>query len=172
MLNMHYKINLKKINLNPKYQLLNKDYEFFLTEMGENNSLYYALIPYIILMIIKPNKEKFQKIILNLKESINLIKYQNCWGILNTLFKCMYFDKIKNHISFKLDLLEGYENEKVDNITKEDNKNNKINNYNPYIENINNTSPYYFNIHKVSTKFKSLKEKEVENVIIKIRILK
>ena len=84
----------------------------------------------------------------------------------------MYFDKIKNHISFKLDLLEGYENEKVDDITKEDNKNNKINNYNPYIENINNTSPYYFNIHKVSTKFKSLKEKEVENVIIKIRILK
>ena len=169
MLNMHYKINLKKINLNPKYERLNKDYEFFLTEMGENNSLYYALIPYIILMIIKPNKEKFQKIILNLKESINLIKYQNCWGILNTLFKCMYFDKIKNHISFKLDLLEGYENEKVDDITKEDNKNNKINNYNPYIENINNTSPYYFNIHKVSTKFKSLKEKEVENVIIKYK---
>ena len=89
MQNMHYKITIKKINLNSKCNRLNTDYEFFLTKMGENNSLYYALIPYIILMLIKSNKQKFQKINLNLKESINLIKYKKCWGIINTLFKCM-----------------------------------------------------------------------------------
>ena len=130
MLEMYYKINLKKINLNSEYNIVNKNYEFFLTNIGENNSLYYALIPYIILMIIRQNKEKFQKITLNLKESINLIKYQKSCGIINTLFKCMSLDKMKNHISFKLDLLERDENEKVDDIIEEDIKikNNKINN--------------------------------------------
>ena len=107
MLNMYYKIPLKKINLNPKYQILNKNYEFFLTKIGENNSFYYALITYIILMIFgQKKKKKFQKIILNLKECINLIKFQKCWGIINTLFKCMSLDKMKNDISFKLYLLE------------------------------------------------------------------
>ena len=77
MLNMNQKINIKKINLNSKNNPINKDYEFFISKIEENNSLYYALIPYIILMVIRPNKEKFQKINLNLKESINLIKYIN-----------------------------------------------------------------------------------------------
>ena len=113
MLNMNQKINIKKINLNSKNNPINKNYEFFLSIIGENNSLYYALIPYIILMIIKSNKEKYQKIILNLKESINLIKYIKRWGILNTLFKCMSLDKMKNFISFNLDLLNDDENEKL-----------------------------------------------------------
>ena len=172
MLNMYYKISLKKINLNPKYNRLNKDYEFFLTRFEENNSLYYALIPYVILMLIKPNKEKFQKINLNLKESINLIKYKKSWGIINTLFKCMSFDTMKNHISFKLDLLDGDENEKADDNIEENikiNKINKINNYNPNIESMNNTSPNYFSIHKISSKNKSVREKEANNVIIKYK---
>jgi len=169
MQNMHYKITIKKINLNSKCNRLNTDYEFFLTKMGENNSLYYALIPYIILMLIKSNKQKFQKINLNLKESINLIKYKKCWGIINTLFKCMSFDKMKNHISFKLDLLEGDENEKADDIIEENLKINKIINYNPNIENMNNTSQSNFSIHKASSKNKSLREKEANNVVIKYK---
>ena len=169
MLNMHYKITLKKINLNQKYNRLNKDYEFFLTKIGENNSLYYGLIPYIILMIIRQNKKKFQKINLNLKNSINLNKYKKYWGIINTLFKCMYFDKMKNHISFKLDLLEGDDNEKPEDNIEDNIDINDINNNNPNKENMNNTNPSKFMIRKATSKNKSLREKETNNVVIKYK---
>ena len=111
-------------------------------------------------------KKKFQKIILNLKECINLIKFQKCWGIINTLFKCMSLDKMKNDISFKLDLLENDENEKTDDIEEE---RNKMNNNNQNIENINNTNLNYFNIQKVSTKNKSIREKQVNNILTRYK---
>ena len=167
MSNMYYKINLKKINLSHKYKRLNKDYEFFLTIFGEKNSLYYALIPYVIFVLLRQNKEKFQKINLNLKESINLIKYKNSWGIINTLFKCMSFDKMKNNISFKFDLLEGEQIEKADDNIGENIKINNINNYNTNIGYMSSTSQRNFNIHKVSSKIKNIREKEANNVVIK-----
>ena len=170
MSNMYYKINLKKINLSHKYKRLNKDYEFFLTIFGEKNSLYYALIPYVIFVLFRQNKEKFQKINLNLKESINLIKYKNSWGIINTLFKCMSFDKMKNNISFKFDLLEGEQIEKADDNIGENIKINNIDNINNYNTNIgymSSTSQRNFNIHKVSSKIKNIREKEANNVVIK-----
>ena len=89
MLNKYYKIPLKKIKLNKNYQVHNQNYEFFLTQIGEDNSLYYTFIPYTILIVFGEKIKKFQKINLNLKESINLVKLGKAWGIINTLFKCM-----------------------------------------------------------------------------------
>ena len=103
---------------------------------------------------------------MNLKESINLIKYIKRWGILNTLFKCMSLDKMKNFISFNLDLLNDDENEKTVDITKVI-KNNKLNDNNNL--NINNIIPSHFDIRKVSSRIKSLREKEENNVLIKYR---
>ena len=107
MLNKYYEIPLKKIKLNRNYKIKNKDYEFFMTQIGENHSLYYTFIPFIILTLFgeKDNK-KFQKINLSLKDSINIVKFGKNWGIINTLFKCMFIDKMTNKINFKFELLE------------------------------------------------------------------
>ena len=79
----------------------------------------------------------------------------------------MSLDKMKNFISFNLDLLNDDENEKTVDITKVI-KNNKLNNNNNNL-NINNIIPSHFDIHKVSSKIKSLREKEENNVLIKYR---
>ena len=124
MLNKYYKLPIKKINLNKKSQVQNNEYEFFISQIGENYSLYFTLIPFIILILFGDKDKKFQKINLSLKESINLVKYGKNWGIINTLFKCMFIDKMKFKIFFKLDLLEESKRELNNNFKGEDNKNN------------------------------------------------
>ena len=106
MLSKYNEIPIKKIQLNKKYRIKNKEYEFFMTQIGQNYSLFYTFIPFIVLILFGKREKKFQKINLNLKESINLFIFGKCWGIINTLLKCMFLDKMKNEIFFKLDLLE------------------------------------------------------------------
>ena len=124
MLNKYYEIGLKKIKLNKNYKVQNKDYEFFLTHIEDNYSKYYTFIPFIILIVFGKKNKKFQKINLNMKESINLVKFGKKWGMINTLFKCMFFDKTKDKIFFKFELLEDSDNELYKAITKRNNQNN------------------------------------------------
>ena len=156
MLNKFYGISLKKIKLNKNYKVHNKYYEFFLTEIGENYSLYYTFVPHVILIVFGEKYKKFQKIILSLKDSINLVKYEKDWGMINTLFKCMFFDKMKNKIFFKFELLEDDKIEIINSIKEENSKisnSQKIFNLNSEI-NLNNNF-----IKKVLTK-SSMREKE------------
>ena len=124
MLNKYYEIGLKKIKLNKNYKVQNKDYEFFLTYIEDNYSKYYTFIPFIILIVFGKKNKKFQKINLNMKESINLVKFGKKWGMINTLFKCMFFDKTKDKIFFKFELLEDNDNELYKAITERNNQNN------------------------------------------------
>ena len=124
MLNKYYEIGLKKIKLNKNYKVQNKDYEFFLTHIEDNYSKYYTFIPFIILIVFGKKNKKFQKINLNMKESINLVKFGKKWGMINTLFKCMFFDKTKDKTFFKFELLEDNDNELYKAITERNNQNN------------------------------------------------
>ena len=158
MLNKFYGISLKKIRLNKIYKVHNKYYDFFLTQIGENSSIYYTFIPHVILIVFGEKDKKFQKIILSLKDSINLVKYEKDWGMINTLFKCMFFDKMKNKIFFRFDLLEGDKNELYNDINKTNNKNN-----NPQKENANqNKSSDIGIIKKVSSLRHSMRVKKNE----------
>ena len=166
MLNKYYEIPLKKIKLNRNYKIKNKDYEFFMTQIGENHSLYYTFIPFIILTLFeqKGNK-KFQKINLSLKDSINIVKFGKNWGIINTLFKCMFIDKMTNKINFKFELLEDDNNE-LFNVIKEENNNNnnslKIGNLNEDI-NSNDVNSNFLTINYNMT------EKENNKIPIKYK---
>ena len=156
MMNKYYKIPSKKIKLNKNNKVHNKDYEFFLTQIGENYSIFYTFIPHIVLILFGTKEKKFQKINLNLKESINLYKFGQKWGMINTLFKCMFFDKMKNKIFFKFELLEDDKIEIINSIKEENSKisnSQKILNLNSEI-NLNNNF-----IKKVLTK-SSMREKE------------
>ena len=124
MLNKSFQIGLKKIKLNKNHKVQNKNYEFFLTQIGENYSSYYTFVPFIILIVFGKKEKKFQRINLNLKDSINLFKFGQKWGIINTLFKCMFIDKAKDKIFFKLELLEDNNNELYKVIKEENSKNN------------------------------------------------
>jgi len=162
MLNRHYKIPEKKIVLNKKHQIQNKVYEFFLTQIGEKNSLFYTFIPNVILIVFGEKNKKYQKINLTLKESKNIIKFGKSWGIINTLFKCMFIDTLKNIIFFKFNLLEDDKNELYKVIEEENSKQNSSNN-NIKLKSIENNKNGYKNcIKKVSSKNATFKEKEKE----------
>ena len=88
------------------FNKLNKNYEFFLSETAKMKSFYYIFIPNIILLLTGEENRKFQKINLNLKESRKLYELSEYWGAINTLFKCMYKDEMRNIIHFKLNILE------------------------------------------------------------------
>ena len=111
MLNKYYKLPLKKIKLYKTYKVQNKDYEFFLTQLGENFSIYYIFVPYIVLILFGRKIKTFQKFNLSMNDSINLYKFGKKWGLINTIFKCMFLDKEKNKIFLKLEPLENYKNE-------------------------------------------------------------
>ena len=167
MLNKYYEIPLKKIKLNRNYKIKNKDYEFFITQIGENHSLYYTFIPFIILTLFeqKGNK-KFQKLNLTLKDSININKFGKNCGIINTLFKCMFIDKMTNKINFKFELLEDDNNE-LFNVIKEENNNNnnslKIGNLNEDINSNDVNSNNFLTINYNMT------EKENNKIPIKYK---
>ena len=113
MVNKQNSIKSNKIFLNKdpnKDPIHNKKYEFYLTESGKYFSNFYIFMPYIILALYGKKKNKYKKIILTWKESKNILKFGQYWGIINTLLKCMFIDSRTNEIFFKLDLLDNIEN--------------------------------------------------------------
>ena len=164
MLNKQYRIHEKKIRLYKEHKVQNKVYDFFLTQIGENNnSHFYIFVPYIILILFGEKNKKFQKIYLSLKESKNIDKFGKYWGIMNTLFKCMFIDKMKNKIFFKLDSLEDEKNELYKVILEENSKQNIL------VENKNNinidysiSNLNYGSNKKVIGKNSNIREKEKE----------
>ena len=161
ILNKSYRILEKKIHLYKINKAQNKVYEFFLTQIGENNSHFYTFIPYIILILFGEKNKKFQKIYLNLKESKNIDKFGRYWGTMNTLFKCMFIDTTKNKIIFKLDLLEDDKNELYKVILEENSKHNIIVNNTINIDNtINNLN--LESTKKIIGKNGTIREKEKE----------
>lgn len=133
MLNRRELINTKKILLNKdpnKHSINNKQFEFYISEIGENHSNYYLFIPYIILVLTGEYKKKYQKIYLSLKDSKNLLKFKQHWGTINTLLKCMFIDNITNEIFFRFDILDKISNELYKIIIQENSKtctNNMVN---------------------------------------------
>ena len=99
----HFYLNFN--NDNNENQIINKNFELFISEINENKSYYYIFNPYIITL----NRKKFnfyQEIHLTLEESRILYKFGKYWGIMNTLLKCININEITSKISFKFDLLE------------------------------------------------------------------
>ena len=101
---MNRKIFLDRININN--MKIKSNYEFYLSEKGDEFSNYYLFVPFILLIVSGEENKTFQKIELNLNESQNLKKFSKYWGIINTLLKCMYINSINHKIFFKLNLLE------------------------------------------------------------------
>ena len=171
MLNKYYKLQEKKIHLNKVYKIQNKIYEFFLTFIGENSSLHYTFIPYVILILFGTKNKNYQKINLTLKESKNINKFGKYWGVMNTLFKCMFMDKMKNKIFFKLNSLDDNKNELYKVVLEENIKQN-MNNFNINKEgnhnNLNNNN-ININIKKSMTKFTTIKEKAKDDIITKYK---
>ena len=134
MINKQNMIKTNKIILNKdpaKYSTNNrKKLSFYLSEAGENYSNFYIFIPYTILVLSGEHQKRYQKINLNWKESKNLLKFENYWGIINTLLKCMFIDNITNEIFFRLELLDTINNDLYKIIIRENSKtsNNSINN--------------------------------------------
>ena len=144
-----------------------------MTQIGENHSLYYTFIPFIILTLFeqKGNK-KFQKLNLTLKDSININKFGKNWGIINTLFKCMFIDKMTNKINFKFELLEDDKKYSLYKAIKKKYKKNKLinNNHPKSITLKNNIMSKTDNFtKKVSTKNNRLKEEENNKIPVRYK---
>ena len=97
----HYNFN----NSNNDKQVINKNFEFFISEINGTKSYYYIFNPYTITLNGK-NINFHQDIHLTLEESRILYKFGKYWGIMNTLLKCININEITSKISFKFDLLE------------------------------------------------------------------
>jgi hypothetical protein len=98
----HYNTNN---SYNDKKVFINKNFEFFISEINENKSYYYIFNPFTI--TLNGKKIDFhQDIHLTLEESRILYKFGKYWGIMNTLLKCININEITSKISFKFDLLE------------------------------------------------------------------
>ena len=127
-----YNNEAKEINGDSK---ISKNYEFFMSEVIRKESYYYIFNPNIILIISGDENKKFQKIELSIQESKILYEISKSWGIINTLFKCMYKDEMTNRIFFKLNILIDFPkflyknpknniNIKDDSLSKDSNTNN------------------------------------------------
>jgi len=133
-----------------------------LSQISENNSFYYTFIPYVVLIVFGEKEKIFQKINLTIKESMNLDKFGKHWGMINTLFKCMFLDKINNKIFFNFDSLEDDKNELYNIILKENIQQNQINNNRIKISNLINDKIYNaINVKKVSNENLNVREKEI-----------
>ena len=100
---------------------------------------------------------------MTLKESKNIIKFGKSWGIINTLFKCMFIDTLKNIIFFKFNLLEDEKNE-LYKITLEENSKQNSSNNNIKLKSLENHKIGINNsVKKVSSKNATFKEKENDN---------
>ena len=92
-----------------KDNLLSKNkYEFFITNTQKDFSHYLYISSYTVLVLFGKEDEKkiFANQNLNIKDSINLNKYSQYWGYINTLNKCMKVDYMNQKIDFDLNILE------------------------------------------------------------------
>ena len=85
--------------------IFSNNYEFFITEATKKESYYYIFNPNIILILSGDKNKIFQKIELSLKDSKKLYEISKYWGIINTLFRCMYKDEETNKLYFKINIL-------------------------------------------------------------------
>ena len=107
----YYVNNTKKYFLDSidyKVNTLNKHkYEFFITDAKKEYTKYLYISSYEILFFYGREKDKFfYKKDLNLKDSINLNKYSDYWGYMNTVMKCLYVDKSLRKANFDFKILE------------------------------------------------------------------
>ena len=88
--------------------LSKKKYEFFITNAHKDFSHYLYIAPYTVYVLYGKQDEKkiYSNINLNIKDSINLNKYSQYWGYINTLNKCMKVEYMKQLIDFDLNILE------------------------------------------------------------------
>ena len=103
---------------------------------------------------------------MNLKETINVIKFGQKWGIMNTLFKCMHFDKMKNILFFKFELLEDDKNQLYNAIKEKYNEDVGLKNIIDINYDINSSNS---NFKKLFSKIINLREKEMNNIIAKYK---
>ena len=85
---------------------VNKNFEFYLSEINEIFSNYYIFNPYKI--ALKSTKNNYsQEVNLTLRESKILYKIGKYWGLVNTLLKCItYNNESNNKVYFKFDIFE------------------------------------------------------------------
>ena len=104
--NKKRKIYIEKIDYSQN--VINKHkYEFFLTDTKREHSRYFYISSYEILFFYGRNAKKFvNKKYINIKDSINLNKYSQYWGYINTIMKCLYIDTKGKKISFDFSILE------------------------------------------------------------------
>lgn len=163
-LNKPDKFQNQKIHLNKVFNIHNKNYEFFLTQIGDDYSFYYTFVPYIILVLFGEKRKKFQKINMSLKESRNLYQFGKVWGMINTLFKCMFINTLKNQIFYKFDLLDDNNNELINLIKDENNKQNLFKESNSQIDNLNKDNINNNNSYK-KIMSKNIIKRDKENII-------
>ena len=171
-------IKSNKIILNKdpsRYPNNNNNFSFYLSEMGKNYSNFYIFIPYIILVLSGEYQKRYQKINLTWKESKNLLKFKNYWGIINTLLKCMLIDNITNDIFFRFELLDSISNDLNKIIIKENSKsnnnntkNNKNNNMKNALFNNKNTSIKNIYYYKEKDREKNRTKYETDKLEISV----
>ena len=114
--NKYYKCTIKlyEYDYNNENKAINgenkisKNYEFFMSEAIRKESYYYIFNPNIIFIISGEKNKIFQKLELSIQESKILYEISRFWGVINTLFKCMYKDEMTNKIFFKLNILNDF----------------------------------------------------------------
>lgn len=85
---------------------IEKNYEFYISEINGYSSNYYIFNPYIIILNRRKNKY-YQEINLTLRESKILYKFGKHWGMINTLLKCINFNnELNNKVFFNFDILD------------------------------------------------------------------
>ena len=101
-----YYIKKNEEEKNSEIRHIEKNFEFFISEINECYSNYYIFNPYIIILNRRKNKY-YQEIHLTFRESKILYKFGKYWGIKNTLLKCIDFhNESNNKVTFNFDILE------------------------------------------------------------------
>ena len=109
-MNLHSR-NPKKISLDRKeynHNILYKHkYEFFITDAKKEHSRYFYISSYDILFFYgRKENLLFNQKKMNLKDCLNLYKFSNYWGYMDTLMKCLLLLKNENKVLFDFKILE------------------------------------------------------------------
>ena len=109
-MNLHSR-NPQKISLDRKEYEHNiyykHKYEFFITDAKKESSRYFYISSYDILLFYgRKENLLFQKKQMNLKDSLNLYKFSNYWGYMNTIMKCLLLVKGEKKVLFDFKILE------------------------------------------------------------------
>ena len=109
-MNLH-SYNPQKIYLDRKEYnhniLFKHKYEFFITDAKREHSRYFYISTYEILFFYGRKENLFfQRKQLNIKDSLNLYKFSNYWGYMDTIMKCLLIEKKEKKVHFDFDVLE------------------------------------------------------------------